>query len=319
MKILVHYNGCSSKYDEWIHVSTGILSEKEDVTSELAETSKEISLSSLCDCIDKCHFLNEKYYPRRNEWSKFEPIEAQFSQFHRIGLPKTQSLCNQYLNEFNGIYSKSHQKMIIFGHNDAFTSNDKCCGVYYKHKMCYDKKQCQLIVFGFCHQSENHNNNNKKLVIPKEIRQLILKYYTGASDDEEWQNVYKKDKNGTILGDMFDDAFYLHCGFVLANNDNDIFIFGGKVSKYRKGGQTGFKHLNNIFKFNISANQLVRLTDIQCPEYSDADKVDSWHAVLCQKTKQVHLFAKTFCQHFCISLETLNSSRSELIDNSLRV
>ena len=282
MKIFVHYNGCLSKCDEWIR----------------------ISLSSLCNCTDKCHFLNDKYYAKRG-WSKLKPIKAQFSQFHRIALPKTQSLWNQYLNGFNGIYSKYREKMILFGRND------KCCGVYFKHKMRYDEKKCKLIVFGVCRQSEN-----EKMFIPKEIRQLILKYYAGPSD-EKWQNVCKKHKNGTIIRDMFNDAFYLHSGFILANNDNDIFIFGGEMSKCHQGGDHLFKHSNCILKFNIAANELVRLTDIQCPEYSDGEKVDGWHAVLCQKSKQVHLFAKTLYKHFSISLQTLNNSKSVLVDSPL--
>ena len=200
------------------------------------------------------------------------------------------------------VYSKSHKKIIIFGCNTAFPQkNSKIawCGLYHK---CInrdrDYKDCISVVGGFVRQFETMIDNIF-VNVPKDINEMILNYYF-IPNDSEWTPATKKDKNGKFTGNMFNNHFYKNSGCVLVNNDNDIFIFGGTLR---------YIITSEICKLNIATNTLQRLTTVTCPRI-----FDSWYPIFCNQSQNIHLFDTRFKKHFSISLQTLNTAETAVLD-----
>ena len=240
-------------------------------------------------------------------------------KYHEIALPNTQSLFARHLNGTNGIYSKSYEKMIIFGCcKKEFATNvdDTFSGIYCKsknkHGYGYNINYCGLIVYGFLRQFELQLQSLEKLLIPNELRGIIVKYYF-VPDDKHWQQLISTNKDGYFDANIFGDYFYKDCGFILVNNDIDMYIFGGndEMITYTFGSN---KDVVSIYKFNLITNELRLLTDIQCPKLESYVQVPcTWHAVFCKKSQSVHLFQRRFKAHVCISLQKLINSSSVFV------
>ena len=209
MKIKVLYIGCDNKYNEWININS-------DVTTDM----------SLCDCVDKCVFSHN--------------LQESLNE-HRLTLPNTQSKWSKHLNGLNAVYSKSYKKMIIFGCNTQFpcdNSTRKWRGFYYKYlDRDRDYKDYKLITDGFIRQFETMVDNTF-VNIPKDIHEMIFRYYFIPNDDD-WTQATEKD-NAKFIDDMFSNHFYKDSGCVLINNDNDIFMFGGTLRN------TNQRHILNV-------------------------------------------------------------------------
>ena len=296
MKILVRYYGWSSDYDEWIDIIAG----SNNVNYDNINSSGSINTrapstgnveTSLCDCSEQCDF--------------WDIDTAENMYCHRIALPRTQSLYAKSLDGLNGVYSKNHQKMILFGHTQSQILTRQWGGVYYKYQNEYSRKSCQLIVCGVIRQEFE---TKFKLLMPNDLYNLIYKYYF-IPTDKDWQYMIKKDQNGKFMKDLYCDEFNHKSGFVLVNDDNEIFIFGGQRKQTDNYLNTKFKE-QSILKLNTSTNHLNRLENIKCPPSRDA----TWYAVYSRKSKNVHLFTQTFDQHFCICLSELKDAPSKLVD-----
>ena len=195
--------------------------------------------------------------------------------------------------------------MIILGYNCEAKRKSQWCGVYYKYINQHKSKHCELIVNGFVHRYET-DNNKQQLFIPNELRQLIFKYYYFAND-KEW--TFLEQRCPSQNKEANKDSFYLDSGYALVNDDNDIFIFGGRRGRYY--------HLQrNIFKYNISSNQLRRLTNIDCPKTGSGSSMEYFHAVYCKKSQMVHLIQTNYAKHVSISLSQLNAAESVLVDTT---
>ena len=316
MKIRIHYSGWSDKYDEWINIDvtngdhdTGDVKKSDMSTTDYDEMKKYadincITVTSLCDCNDKCLL---SYYAKEKSFANLN--------YHRLTLPKTQSMMVKPLDGLSAVYSKTEKKIIILGSNNRSLESIRGSrrrslwrGVYCK-RICRDKvyKDYKLIVDGFIHQFEtiahammdNYNYNYNIFVnIPKDINEMILKYYF-IPDDHDWTQAIKKDKKGKFMANMFGDHFYVDSGCVMVNNDRDIFIFGG-TNRYDK--------IRRILKLDIETNILRRLTNIECPSAS------TWYPVFCKKSQNIHLFSTSFDNHWSISLQTLNNATSVVLD-----
>ena len=122
------------------------------------------------------------------------------------------------------------------------------------------------------------------------------------------------DKNGVFIRDM-SQHFSLDPGFCLANDDRDIYVFGGVLRSTYKDDAWGED--TQILKFDVATHKLKSLCDLECPKLQPGrdEKPDTWHAVLCKNSRNVHLFSKTFGKHVSIPLASLNSARYWLEDN----
>ena len=324
MKIKVHYQGWDEKYDEWIDISKET-SEDDLASIEIAKKNKDspqlgaVSRTSLCDCKGVCFWSQFIYKNKRS-----------FSKYHRIALVKSQSIRYKSLKGVNAVYSQSENKLIILGSSENYQhcgNRDEWSGLYYKsihHQHLYHDDVTQLkqydyrlLVNGYVHGVEE-NISHLFINIPNDINQIIFKYYY-IPNDKQWTQAEKmllltsdghdhddKNYNYRFERDLFANHFYFGSGCVVANNGDDIFIFGGQK------GYDGTQSLD-ILKLNIKTNVLTRLTDIKCP--SCQNKESLWYAVLCTKSKNIHLFHRTFIIHAAISLERLNSAKSVVVDS----
>ena len=279
MKIKVHYVGLFDRFDEWIDITT-------------TACDMNISETSLCDCIEQCYFSQNGVFIYRSR---------KLQKLHRIALPKSQSLRFTSMKDFNAVYSKCHEKLIILGANNESNNGPRArwSGLYYKHingDLNYTDYKCQLIVNGFINQIDK-NINNLFINIPKDINRMIFNYYFWPNDDE-WTRAIKKDKNGAFIQDKYKDYFCLHSGCLIVNNGNHIFIFGGTKNRNKTG---------DIFKFNVGSHVLERLTDIKT-------SLANWNAVLCQKSQVVHLFERDMSSHVSISLRILNNASTVVVE-----
>ena len=132
--------------------------------------------------------------------------------------------------------------------------------------------------------------------ISKDINSMILKYYF-IPNDHDWSQAIKKAKNDKFIGDRFSDHFEADSGCVIVNND--IFILGGS----HKGSK-----LRSILKLDVATSILRRLTSIEYPSATD------WYPTFCTKSQNIHLFDTSFDNHWSISLQTLNSTASIVLD-----
>ena len=242
-----------------------------------------ISMSSLCDCNQECN-----------------------NEYHKIALAKSQSFCNKFIDNFQGLYSNYDKKMIILGNNGLRQNHARFGGWYYKYANDKCKKQhYRLIAYGFIRRVVKKMAD---LFIPKDLRELILKYYF-IPNENGWEYVIKKQIN--VDGDEdtidkildYDNVFYSQTTYVSANQ-GDIYMFGGKTDA------TG-EYSQDIRRLNIKTQATIRLTSIKCPKLSN--KNDYWHGVFCNKSQTIHLFQQTCHKHYSIKVSQLNNAESALI------
>ena len=277
MKINMHYNEkwSGNKGDEWI-----------DLFNRKQEN--QLLLKSLCDCNEKC---NDKY--------------------HEIGLPKCQSYFGKYPIGWSAIYSKSAKKLCVFGQ----CINVNWSGLYWKGYQEY-----KLIVDGFIHEFEKSNtfsdynysysycyNYN---IIPNDLKQLIFQYYVSPNNNE-WTQARKMAKNGIHIKSLYGYHFMSNMGSVIVNDDNDILLFGGCITrmtepeskKKKKRRKRRKRRRRGILKLNVITGDMQRLTDIVYPIRHDGS-----YAVFCNKSQSIHLFTRDFAEHYSIPLQSLNNS-----------
>ena len=316
MDIFIHYQGLKPERDESIHVTrdSDLYSSESNANENANENgnkhrhvyeTKCQDMSSLCDCNEKCWLTTRKH--RRNK--------LRYRKCHMIALPLSQSMVCKALHNFRGLYSKNRQKMIIVGGSyDKMPMENKFGGIYYKYMNPNhdNKNQVEMIVNGFIHKFENdcNSNYNCNYNIPKELCQMIFKYYCQPSD-KEWQYGMRLDENGLLPFMNFKNKYprlYQHSGYVLVNNDNDIFILGGKNQPYRSSN-------TYISKLNVESWKLERLANVQCPKVPKMGEAFNfcWYTVFCKKSQMIHTFAihHKSCAHFSIHLDVLNSATIE--------
>ena len=328
MKILVHYFNWDSKYDEWIdvtndHNSIGIahlsninifdeLRRNADLYNEQSNR-KNINLSkeriesiidmmkissSICDCIEQCCYSDDMGPIRMLGMNK------KLCQYHRIALPKTQSLYTKSLLYCSGLHSKKNNTMIICGRN-SINNRFQFDGMYCKRVNInnYDEKDFELIVDGFLRPFKKELFLN----IPKELCQMILKYCF-IPNDKHWKHMTETDINGELVESIHEKALHILSGYCLVDcnidcNDRDtsmhIYIFGGK-KKFNWQQSPSIKRLRVDIK--AQSYKIEQLYGIKCPETDN----DYWHVVFCQKSQTIHLFEQKFNKHFSIQLESLN-------------
>ena len=303
MKIKIHYQGWSTDQDEWIDVfnSKDKGKEDKDCLKDDDHDNNELSLTSLCDCNEKCRVLSKKY--------------------HRIALPKCQSYYHycKYSNGWNAIYSKREKKLMVFGRSYS-------CSLTWSGLYCTRYHDYQLIVDGFIHHFEknirfgdccySHSYSYHYNIIPNDLKQLIFKYYY-ISDNDEWTQAGKIDKSGEYMQNRYKHHFLSKMGSVIVNDDNDIFIFGGnikmsKISRRQKykGRKKHKKKKLAILRMNVVTGDIQGLKDIKYPIIDGGS-----YAVFCNKSQSIHLFARNFGQHLSIPLKSLNNASTVLIDN----
>ena len=287
MKVKVHYPGWQEKFDEWIDVIKNI-KETNGIgidgksNNDNSDVNNKHLLTSLCCCDKKCYFSKWESHGHK----KVDGSEK-YCQFHRITLPKCQSLRPKGLQGLNAVYSKSKNKLIILGSNFVLNpyarSLQSWSGLYYK----YIDDPCHCLVNGFIHRI--------KKFIPTDLHKIIFDYYFIP----HWSHAIKTDKNGKFVRNMFAEHFQSNSACVVVNNDNDIYIFGGN---------TGIIQSKDILRLNIATNTLRRVLDVKYPLSCNS------FAVFCKKSRRIHLFATNFSRHVSISLKKLNKAASVLID-----
>ena len=314
MKIKVHYQGWDKKYDEWIDITTEI--SHEDLKSiviakENAAYPKlgDVSRTSLCDCKGQCLWTQSIY--KNNKV---------FLKYHRIALLKSQSIRLKSLKGVNAVYSQSKNKFILLGSTDGYDhygNRHEWGGLYYKrihHDHSYhdtvtqfSKSDYKMLIYGFVHNVQQ-NINHLFVNVPKDICQIIFKYYY-FPNDKQWTQAEKisidEKNNLKFERNLFVNHLCIRSGCVVVNDGDDIFIFGGQ--KGYNGDQS-----DDIFKLNIATNVLRKLTDIKCPFYGQEKSL--WYAVLCKKSQNIHLFHRRYIWHGTISLARLNCAESVVVD-----
>ena len=238
---------------------------------------------SLCDCTHKCRFWDIGIY--------------QNSKDHRIALPRSHSMygINQRLDGFHAFYSDNYQRMVLFGSSNIYSPDIPpkpvySC-VYYKNNDKYKERKYKMIVSGFIRQQFETKWN---LLVPYDLYNLIFKYYFIPDiDDKMWHQLIDKDQHDKFVGDKYHDVFSYSSGFVLINDGKVIVIFSST--------DTG------IFKLNVNTMEMRRLISI---DTSCLNSTWGCHAVVCRKSKNVHLFTSSFEHHVRISVAELNTAPS---------
>ena len=333
MKLFIHYQQWDAKWDVWITVTNDVIDEsslfpnidlnklKQDMQTpkhthpqgvkiggqvikfvkiESADNfiNKVSNCSSICDCNEPCLLKNIK-----------SDITEKFSVFHHIALPKTQSMYRKYLKYIDGLYSKNQQTMVILGGNsfvNRYSRAIKFGGVYCKRiGNNNNKNYCQYIVNGFLKQF-----NCEKIFIPKDLCQLILKYYF-IQNDSYWTHMTEKGENDELIETTYDFNFCKYSSKVLVNdnlkNQICIYMFGGDPDNSSQDCGL-IKRLD--IDIQTQSYKIQQLKHIQCPKQyaKNQHQCPTWHVVFCKKSQTIHLFDQTFGKHFCIHLEVLNNA-----------
>ena len=293
--------------------------------------------SSVCDCVEQCDV-----YPTIIALS----LQETFGKCHHIALPKTQSLYDKSLANFQGFYSKDNNAMIILGRNDTYVSPTSFGGVYCKQINDKTKQDCELIVNGFIRQFEdkmetdmkmkmkltNINENfkiniddrldkrmDKKFFIPKDLREMICEYYF-MTGDRDWQYFTKIDANGE-LNPSIDATISSRARFVIVddhgdddNNDDNCKPNQNNICVFSFGGIINRKHeLISRIDINIQTNTYTKsdLANVKCPIVIGHGDTDCHvHVIFCKKSKMIHIFGPTFAEHYCIKLDVLNKGKT---------
>ena len=323
MTLSVHYAGWPTKWDETFRVTI------EKDTLENGRCS--VQASSICDCTTGCYLLDDKTRESYGIMPETYWKKGDF-MYHRITLPRTQSIRSKSLTGCQAIYSKIQQKMLILGPNNVYLRTERWSGIYSKrindkHLQIANNKDntingkveeeeyFELIVNGFIHEFEQkkvkHDDYKDNIFIPKDICNLVLKYYYIPSD-KEWQLIERHERF---------DRIHHQSARVLVNNDNDIFFFGGQdMNPNNLYGST--KMQNIIFRFNFNTNEFRQLTNIKFPPQFDTIfeshgtvTLCNLHAVFCKQTQSIHLLETVQGIHCSIQLSLLNQAQSLLLDS----
>ena len=320
MKILIHYLQWESSYDEWIQVTNDhasiLIADLSSILDHLREQLKATKLktadkdsnkveiddeiqsiidkmknsSSICDCSEQCCHSDDKH-PMR-----MLGIHKTLSQCHRIALPKTQSMYTRSLENFRVLYSKKNNTMILCGRNRLLDKRARFGGVYCKRVNYHDKKYFQLLIDAIVRPFRKELFLN----IPKELCQLILKYYVMQSD-KCWQHMMKKDINGDLIKSTHDTSFDVFPMCCLVDDTNmHIYMFAEKNPDYRHQG-SAIRRLD--IDIQTQSYKITKLHVIKSPQIDN--QCNCWHAVFCQKSKTVHLFDQLFDKHFSIQIQDL--------------
>ena len=152
--------------------------------------------------------------------------------------------------------------------------------------------------------------NYEKIFIPKDLCQLILKYYF-IQNDKYWTHMIEKSENDELIESTYDFNFYKYSSNVLVNdnlkNEIRIYMFGGDFNDSSQDCGL-IKRLD--IDMQTQSYKIQQLKYIQCPKQyaKKRDECPTWHVVFCQKSQTIHLFDQTFDKHLCIGLEVLNNA-----------
>ena len=336
MHIYVHYVGWTVQWDEWVYISEdmNLYSSQEldrlktTMESELLKSwrhqddhdwfkdtvihdvhsvaideiiNKLKNGTSICDCSGKCI-----YHAIKSKVKTFaSSITKECNKCHRIALAQTKSLEDKSLRNLHGLYSKNAKTMIILGHNGE-SEEEKMFGGLYCKRLYYDENNCRYIINGFIKQFE-------QLFIPKDLRQMILKYYF-IPNDKNWTCMTKKDKNGELIPLPNDAAFQVMSCYTVINDPNlsdnkhiTIYKFGSYSSSTLYASNRDA--INRIdIDVETHSYKITQLTSIKCPKLSHNQSFA--HVVFCQKSKTIHLFEKAFARHYSIKLQTLTNAQT---------
>ena len=331
MRVKVHFDGWSNKWDEWLRINVD------------SHSIKNIA----CDCTTYCVHLIERNEEEQGDDNGSEAgkggKKGKWKQ-HMIAMPRSQSTYWRTLCGTSSVYLEKYGQMMVFGHNNK-TANVGCWhGIYckrmnnYKHSTSLinysdngsgnenndynnyssryknEKKYFELIVLGFVHQFEMKLEGLIKARIPMDLCNIILKYYFIPSD-KEWQaqeECYNDNK--------FESLVHPYCGYVSIYNGElyDIFLFGGrKILSHIPTQYIIHIQIYNDDKYKNDKNQIgykiETLKNIKSPFFGWTTNYqlywkDDWHAVFAEQTRTVHLIRNNHFEtpkHVSIALSEL--------------
>ena len=341
VKIFVHYVERNKRNDEWIQVSNDSnLYDSHDL-AELEETltllqtygqfgrqndligsidinsiiDKLKNGTSICDCHGECIYNDDIKSKLDTFGGTIANIRKKFNKCHRIAVPKTKSLYDKSLRNLHGFYLKSCNTMIMVGDNGSFMEKSRFGGIYCK-RIGDDEKQSQLIVNGFIKQFKQLSTD-----IPKDLCQLIFKYYCLSNDN--WIYMTKKDKNGMFVEQQYESTFYTNSRFVVIDglNSSDNYNYNyNHIMIYKFGSSSRKSHedWHTICRLNIDMEthsyKIQRLTSVKCPDpqynLRRHNLKNYWRVVFLPKSQTIHLFDYIFTKHYSIKLETLLNAKT---------
>ena len=277
-----------------------------DINSIMDKLKNE---TSICDCHEPCTYHSDIKSKLDIFGRLIANIRPKFHKCHRIAAPNSQSLYDKSLRNFNGLYSKSCSTMIILGNNDSNSEKSKFGGIYCK-RIGDDEKYSKLIVNGFVKQY-------KQLFIPKDLCQLIFKYYF-IPNDKNWTYMMKKDKNGMFVEQQYESTFHSTSCFVVidglnysdSDNDNSKHITIYKFGSTREVPGEDWDTISRIdIDMETHSYKIKRLTSVKCPDL-EHNRHRRWHVVFLRKSQTIHLFGRRFKKNYSIKLETLNNAKT---------